>query len=159
MHRLPKPSPALLIALLALFFALGGTAFALGSKTPAAQPRCATGAVRGIAVVTGQSVQGIGNAAFTYSTDPGLFEYRWSCTGGQIQVRQSGVVRGFDIQFVGNPANVALVSGNERGVPYSGSVNRSPDGSFHITMGGANDTKDGGPWQYQLNASFTIVLF
>jgi len=45
-----RPTPALVISLAALFFALGGTAFAVGSKS-APQARCQTGAVRGIAVV------------------------------------------------------------------------------------------------------------
>ena len=158
MHRIPKPSPALAISLTALFFALGGTAFAVGAKTAPAQPRCTTGAVRGIAVVTGNSVEGIGNAGSSYSTDPGLFDYSWSCTGGPIQVRQSSHLPGFDIQFVGNPATVAMVSSDALGTPYSGSVARSSDGSFHISMGGANQGAVG-PWQYQLNVPFTIVLF
>ena len=47
MHRFPRPSPALFISLLALFFALGGTAFAIGQKsTP--QARCQTGAIRAL---------------------------------------------------------------------------------------------------------------
>jgi hypothetical protein len=157
MNRLRRPSPALFISLLALFFALGGTAFALGSKTPPAQPRCATGAIRGIAVVTGSSTQGVGNMGHSYSSDAGLFGFKWSCTGGKIQVRQSPGPQGFDIQFLGNPATVAIVSSDALGTPYSGSVSRSPDGSFHVTMGGANEGAVG-PWQFQLNVPFTIVL-
>lgn len=154
MRRLP--SPALLVSLAALFFALGGTAFALGSKI-VPQARCSTGAIRGIAVVTGDSVQGVGNMGSTYSSDAGLFGYRWSCSGGAIQVRQSSHTQGFDIQFPGNPATVAIVSSQAYGQPYSGSVSRSPDGSFHVTMGGSNANAPG-PWQYQLNVPFTIVL-
>jgi hypothetical protein len=157
MRRLLTPSPALVISLVALFFALGGTALAVGSRSLAPQPRCATGSVRGIAVVTGDSVQGIGNLGSQYSSDPGLFGYRWSCTGGKISVRQSSHTQGFDIQFPGNPATVAIVSSDAYGTPYSGSVSRSPDGSFHVTMGGANQGA-AGPWQYQLNVPFTIVL-
>jgi hypothetical protein len=58
---LPKPSPTLIASLVALFFALGGTAFAVGAKVTAPQPRCATGAIRGIADVDGESVDGVGN--------------------------------------------------------------------------------------------------
>lgn len=152
-----RPSPALVVSVVALFFALGGAAFAVGPKV-LSQPRCATGAVRGIAVVSGESVQGVGNMNGTYSTDSGLFDYRWSCTGGPVQVRQSNRAQGFDIDFVGNPATVALVSSDAFGTPYSGSVSRSPDGSFHIAMGGAN-LGAVGPWEYQLNVPFTIVLF
>jgi hypothetical protein len=158
MKRLFPPSPALVVSLVALFFALGGTAFAVGSRTLAAQPRCAAGAVRGIAVVTGGSTQGVGNMTSTFSSDPGLFGYRWSCGGGAIQVRQSSSVQGFDIRFPGNPATVAIVSSSANGVPYSGSVYRNSDGSFHVTMGGANSGQPG-PWSYQLNVPFTIVLF
>ncbi len=157
MHRLPKPSPALFVSLVALFFALGGTAFAIGSKVTAAQPRCATGAIRGIAVVTGGSVQGPGNMLSTYSSDPGLFGYRWSCTGGKILVRKSSHTPGVDIQFVGNPSTVAVVSSDANGVPAGGSVSRLPDGSFHVTMGGSNAGAPG-PWQFQNNVPFVIVL-
>jgi hypothetical protein len=159
MRRLLSQSPALVVSLLALFFALGGTAFAVGSKTLSAQPRCAAGAVRAIAVVTGTSTQGVGNMSSTFSSDPGLFGYRWSCTGsaGKIQIRQSSSVQGFDIRFPGNSATVAIVSSAANGVPYSGSIYRNPDGSFHVTMGGANAAQPG-PWQYQLNVPFTVVL-
>lgn len=157
MHRMPKPSPALVISLVALFFALGGTAFAVGAKVTAAQPRCATGAIRGIAVVTGASVQGPGNMTSTYSSDSGLFGTHWSCTGGKILVRKSSHLPGVDIQFVGNPSTVAVVSSDANGVAYSGSVSRSPDGSFHVTMGGSN-TATGGPWEFQNNVPFVIVL-
>jgi hypothetical protein len=45
-------TPGTAIALIALFFALGGSAFAVGKRVQApsvAQQRCANGAVRGIA--------------------------------------------------------------------------------------------------------------
>ena len=48
--RRPSLSPATAIALIALFFALGGSAFAVGQgiqSVTAAQQRCANGAVRG----------------------------------------------------------------------------------------------------------------
>ena len=157
MHRLRKPSPAVLVSLVALFFALGGTAFAVGSKVIKPQPRCATGAIRGIADVNGESVDGVGNITAIYSSDPGLFGYSWSCTGGQILVRESRGKPGIDIQFVGNPSTVAYVSSDAFGTPESGSVARSPDGSFHVMMGGSN-TGVPGPWQFQANATFVIVL-
>jgi len=155
--RLPRPTPSLVISLAALFFALGGTAFAVGSKELAAQPRCATGAIRGVAEVTGGSVQGPGNMTNDYSSAAGLFGVHWNCGGGAISVRQSPGPNGFDIRFAGNPSTLAIVSSDARGVPYSGSVNRSPDGSFHVTMGGANGPAPG-EWQYQDNVPFVIVL-
>jgi hypothetical protein len=157
MRRLARPSPALLVSLLALFFALGGTAFAVGSKALVAQPRCAVGAVRGIAVVTGESTQGPGNMSDKYSTDAGLFGYRWSCTGGRIQVKRTGgSSQGFDIQFVGNPATVAIVTAVDSQHGYTGSVSRNSDGSFHVQMSGLNP--GGNTFLDQLNIPFTIVL-
>jgi hypothetical protein len=157
MKRVPRPSPALLISLVALFFALGGTAFAVGAKELGAQPRCAAGAIRGIAVVTGGSVQGVGNISSAYSSDPGLFGYRWSCKTGRIEVRKSGSVPGVDVRFVGNPSTVAIVSADALGTANGGSVSRASDGSFHVTMGGA---ANGGPgeWRFDNNVSFVIVL-
>jgi hypothetical protein len=99
--RFPRPSPALFISLLALFFALGGTAFAIGEKsTP--QVRCQTGAIRGIALVTGGEV-GMDSLPNAYQGDDGLFSYRWSCTGGQVVVRKPVDKNGIDVEFVGNP--------------------------------------------------------
>ena len=158
MHRLPRPTPALGVALLALFFALGGTAFAVGSKALASQPRCATGAVRGIAVVTG-GLDGLDSLpSSVYQSDARLFGYRWSCTGGQILVRKPRDQQGIDVQFVGNPSTIAIVSSAANGVPNAGSVSRrQADGSFRIAMGGSN-TGTPGPWQFQWNVPFVIVL-
>ena len=93
----------------------------------------------------------------TYSSDSGLFGYHWSCTGGKILGAEVERTPGVDIQFVGNPSTVAVVSSDANGVPDGGSVTRSPDGSFHVTMGGSN-TGAGGPWQFQNNVPFVIVL-
>jgi hypothetical protein len=157
MRRFARSSPALLVSLLALFFALGGSAWAVGSKELAGQPRCATGAIRGIATITGASVQGVGNMLDKWSTDAGLFGYRWSCTGGRIQVKRTGGgSQGIDVQFVGNPASVAIVSSADGQHAYTGSVSRSSDGSFHVQMGG--DNPGGNTFQDQLSVPFTIVL-
>jgi hypothetical protein len=154
-HRFPRPSPALFISLLALFFALGGTAFAIGQKsTP--QARCQTGAIRGIALVTGGEV-GMDSLPSTYQSDDGLFSYRWSCTGGQVVVRKPVDKNGVDVQFVGNPASVAIIQSVANGVPYAGSVTRNSDGSFFISMGGSNVGQPG-PWQFQWDVPFTIVV-
>src|SRR5262245_38334610 len=66
MHRLRRTSitPGTAIALIALFFALGGSAYAVGDRIQGpsvAQARCANGNVRGIAVVAGIASQGMGN--------------------------------------------------------------------------------------------------
>lgn len=155
MHRLPRPSPALLVALTALFFALGGTAFAVGEKS-APQARCQTGAIRGIAVVTGGEV-GMDSLPSSYQSGQGLFSYTWNCTGGQVVVRKPVDKNGIDVQFVGNPASVAILSSNNSGIPNAGSVSRNADGSFFISMGGTNLGQPG-MFQFQWNVPFTIVV-
>jgi hypothetical protein len=139
MHRV-KVSPALCVSLVALFFALGGTAFAVGSKA-VPQPRCATGAVRGIAEI---------NPSYDLSTlttnlqeTPQAFSYAWNCTGGKVYIRKNN--NGIDVQFLGNSGTVATVSGTDGGWPFSGSVSRSSSGFFHVTMGGSNAGSPG-PW-------------
>ena len=47
-----RVSPALVVAGVALLFALGGSAFAIGQRAAAPQQRCQNGAVRALAVVT-----------------------------------------------------------------------------------------------------------
>lgn len=153
--RLPKPTPALVISLVALFFALGGTALAVGAKS-APQPRCAQGAVRGIAVFD----KGGDFTALTNSWSGGgtVLSYAWNCDGGHVLIRKDTEHNGVDVQFAGNPATVAIVQSLSEGVPNGGSISRQPDGSFLVTMGGSN-TGVAGPWQFQSNVPFTIVLF
>lgn len=148
------PTPAVAISLTALFFALGGTAFAVGSKS-SPQPRCAPGAVRGVAV-TSTSFD-LSTLSGSYSDVSRAFAYRWSCTGGKILIRKSSS-GGVDIRFVGNPAAAAVVSSAADGTPYAGSVSRSPDGSFHVTLGGSNGGTTPGLFQPQIGAPFTIAL-
>lgn len=158
MHRLPKPSPALTVALVALFFALGGSAYAIGSKEFSAQPRCSTGAVRGIALITGAKTDISSLSSTNYTSAPSLFGYRWSCSGKAILVRKDARAQGgVDVKFVGNPAGVAVVSSAANGVANGGSVSRQPDGSFLVVMGGSN-TGAPGQWQSQWNVPFVIVL-
>jgi hypothetical protein len=105
------PAPA--IALVALFFALGGSAFAVGERMQAAsanQQRCANGAVRGIAVVTGNPAAGIANIPDQFTSAANLFGRRFNCTGRAIQVRRIAIGV-YEVRFVGNAAPNALVGG------------------------------------------------
>jgi hypothetical protein len=156
MHRLPKPSPAIAIALAALFFALGGTAFAVNQKAAPAQPRCAPGAIKAIAVLNSGQF-GLDTLPNSYTDNSEWFTYRWSCTGGTISVRKPPDVRGIEVYFGGNNANAAIVSANVNGVPNAGSVYRAPDGGYIVSMGGSNQGAPG-PWEFQNNIPFTIVL-
>jgi hypothetical protein len=100
-----RPTPATVIAGAALFFALGGSAIAV-SQAVKPQARCANGAVRGIAAVTGGS-GGAANIPDTFTTNKALFSRTFNCTGGAIQIRrvQAGV---FEVRFNGNGAAHAL---------------------------------------------------
>jgi len=105
-------SPATVISLMALFFALGGSAFAVGERiqaSTAAQPRCANGAVRGIAVVTGHPTGGMANVPDQFTGAANLFSRRFNCARKAVQVRRAagGV---FEVRFVGNAAPSAVGS-------------------------------------------------
>jgi hypothetical protein len=135
-------SPSFAIALLALFFALGGSAAALRGAT-SKTTRCPAGAVKGIAIITGNPAEGIENLPATFSGNGNLFSYRWSCSGapGTIQLRKStrdtgaSGYRGFDIRFVGNPGKVVLANAGSD-TPIAASSAPVPDGSFHVSTGG-----------------------
>lgn len=133
MVRRLRPSPSLVVAGLALFFAIGGSAFAVVGRTEAAQPRCAPGAIRGIAEVTGDPKKGMPNMPDTFSSSSVLFAYRWNCSGGAISVKKSG--HGFDVKFAGNAATLGLGTAV---VPDGGAVavTRNADGSFHVAPAG-----------------------
>jgi hypothetical protein len=105
-------SPATIVSLVALFFALGGSAFAVGERiqaTTAAQQRCANGAVRGVAVVTGNPSAGIANVPGQFTSAGNLFSRKFNCTKKAVQVRRTaaGV---FEVRFVGNAAPSAVGS-------------------------------------------------
>lgn len=106
-------SPGSAIALLALFFALGGSAVAVGERIDgvfAAQPRCANGAVRGFATVTGTSSAGIANIPGEFTSSRTIFRKTFNCTGRATQVRRTaaGV---FEVRFVRSSAQSATASG------------------------------------------------
>ena len=103
-----RPSPATVLAGLALFFALGGSALAL-SHAVKPQPRCANGAVRGIAAVTGDPGKGVANVPDQFSSSKALFSRTFNCSGGATEVRRisPGV---YEVHFAGNSAASAVVS-------------------------------------------------
>ena len=103
------PSPATVIAAVALFFALGGSALAI-SDAVKPQPRCANGAVRGIAAVTGNA-SGMANIPDQFTSTRSLFARTFTCAGGAPEVRRisPGV---YEVRFPGNAAASATVSGS-----------------------------------------------
>ena len=106
-------SPGTVIALAALFFALGGSAFAVGERVhgiAVAQQRCTNGAVRGVATVTGDPSKGIANIPDQFSSERVLFSRRFNCSRGAVQVRRTGIGV-YEVRFVGNAAPTAVAGG------------------------------------------------
>lgn len=138
MSRL-RISPALVVSLLALFFALGGSAFALSNKI-SPQPRCAQGAVRGVVEVLGQADKGVANVPAEWTSSTSYLGRHFNCTGHAIQIKRSD--RGtYYVKFVGNGASSGVASawGPD---PNGADVNRQPDGSFQVIVGSHSTPTD-----------------
>ena len=153
--RRPQLTPSFAVSVVALFFALGGSAFALRDAAPK-PAKCPLGSARAIAYVTGDVNKGIANLPDDYSSAANLFGYRWTCNGGAVEVRkavESG--GGFDIRFPGSPGRYPVAT-----AVYPTALGMSlapqPDGSFHVTEGG-NIAGDSFP--ARSDATFVIGLF
>lgn len=142
-------TPGTALGLIALFFALGGSAFAVGERMQgpaAAQKRCANGAVRGVAHVVGTSA-GMANISDQFTGAGNLFTRRFNCTGKAVQVRriEAGV---FEVRFVGVAGASAVGS-----APGDVLVAAEPaaGGAFRVTLhpAGRDDRVD---------VAFTIVV-
>jgi len=104
-------TPGTALGVIALFFALGGSALAVGERIQSpsvAQPRCTNGAVRGVAAVIGTST-GMANIPDKFTSAGALFTRKFNCTGKAVQVRrvESGV---FEVRFVGSAGTSAVGS-------------------------------------------------
>ena len=101
-------TPTTVIALLALFFALGGSAVAV---TDAVRPqaRCANGAVRGFIAVNGDPTKGIANIGDQYTSAKPAVGVKFNCAGAAPQARRvnTGV---YEVRFPGNASQVAAAS-------------------------------------------------
>jgi hypothetical protein len=145
-------SPALVVAGAALLFALGGSAFAIGQKT-APQPRCQTGAVRAIAVVTGLPLKGIENLPGEYTSDPKAFDRRFNCTGKGVEVKH-GPSGSYDVRFPGISGASCLASSMSADAG-SVSCQPQPDGSYRVILRGV--ITDGNVLPPQ-NVTFLVVV-
>jgi len=146
-----RVSPALVVAGLALFLALGGSAFALGERS-VPQPRCAQGAIRGILEVTGQPGKGVANLPDQFTANRSYFGRAFNCTGTPVTARR--LSRGvYQVRFIGNPATSAIVSGMaadpQTGGGVGADIGHNQDGSFTVTLGDHSDQED---------VPFTVVL-
>jgi len=149
-HRI-SITPATVIALVALFFALGGSALAVGERMQAAavaQQRCTTGAVRGIAVVTGDPKVGIANLSDKFTTARVVFSRRFNCTGKAVQVRRAGLGV-YEVRFPGVTGGSAVA--NTLG-GFQTAVEPLPDGGFRVSVAPAAGSGD------QADRGFTIVV-
>jgi hypothetical protein len=147
-----RPSPALVIAGIALLFALGGSAFAIGQKT-APQKRCQNGAVLGIAVVTGIPLHGIENLPGNYTSNRQAFGRRFNCTGKGVQVKH-GPSGEYDVRFPGISGVSCLASSL---APAAGSIacQPQPDGSYRVFLRGVGTIDNVLPPQ---DVTFLVVL-
>lgn len=143
-------TPGTALGLIALFFALGGSAFAVGERiqgSSVAQQRCTNGAVRGVASVTGVPSQGIANIPDKFTSAGNLFSRKFNCTRKAVQVRrvETGV---FEVRFVG--VSGASAVGSATGDAFA-TVEPAAGGAFKITMhpAGRDDRVD---------LPFTIVV-
>lgn len=137
-------TPGTGIALIALFFALGGSALAVGERIQSpsvAQQRCANGAVRGIATVTGIASQGMANVPDRFTAAGNLFARKFNCTGKAVQVRrvEAGV---FEVRFVG--VSGASAVGSAVSDDAYATVRNGAGGAFVVTMhpAGRDDRAD-----------------
>jgi hypothetical protein len=136
-------TPGTAIAVVALFFALGGSAFAVGERiqgATVAQQRCANGAVRGIAAVTGGSA-GMANVPDQFTSASALFTRKFNCTGKAVQVRRTAIGV-YEIRFVGNAAPSIVANGIGE---FSASVETIGPGTFRVRVqnAGRADEADG----------------
>jgi len=129
MRHAPRLSPAMAVALLALFVALGGSAFAVG-KAVKPVVRCGNGSVKGYAAVNLDSF--VGAFPTQYASGANLFDARYDCAGGSPQVRK---VDGgaYDVRFPGVTPKTAAVSayGAHPGWAY---WSHESDGSIRVTV-------------------------
>jgi len=142
-------TPGTALGLIALFFALGGSAFAVGERIQsplAAQQRCGNGAVRGVATVKGTSA-GMANIPDRFTGAGALFGRKFNCTGKAVQVRrvETGV---FEVRFVGIAGASGVGSGSGDALA---AVEPAPGGAFKVTIhpAGRDDRVD---------LPFTIVV-
>lgn len=149
--RARRPSPALVLSATALFFAIGGSAFAVGQRAGVAQPKCGDGSVKGFAYVRGDPNKGINNLAETYTSAPRVFGARFNCSGKAVQVKRAGNL--FQIRFPGTAGKLAIVTGAG---PNAGQffTTQLPDGSWQITRVGPTGAQDLGP-----DSQFLFFLF
>lgn len=98
LHR-AMPSPAMIVAAVALFAALGGTSYAALTGAGKSGPDC-SGTKLGGSVLVGAK----GSFPKSFKKESGF-----NCSGKPIKVRRLGRGR-YEVKFVGNPGTIAVGS-------------------------------------------------
>jgi hypothetical protein len=134
-----KPSPAFAVSVVALFFALGGSAFALGHGVLARG--CGAGNVRG-------AVRLNASQAFPDRYTSRGLSGRYNCSGRAVQAKRVEVGV-YDVRFAGNPGTVAVAT-PIASQPLALAWARQGDGAFRVVV---RDLRGGA-----VEASFALVV-
>jgi len=104
-----RVTPSTVIAVAALFFALGGSAVAV-TEAVRPQPRCQPGAVRGFIAVPGDPTKGIANLSDTFTSARPAVGVRFNCAGAAAPQARRVNVGVYEVRFPGNAGQVAAAS-------------------------------------------------
>ena len=119
------------LSLVAVFFALGGSAFAFSAASkPAFVTKCGPGAIEPSATVVGTN-KGLANVPDTYTSDKSIFSKSFTCRGGDVQIKRVDVGL-YDVRFLGNPAGSAVVSGLAE--TATSASPKQADSSFRVSV-------------------------
>ena len=123
-----RVTPSTVLAAVALFFALGGSAIAVQDAVRP-QARCAPGAVRGYIVVNGDPAKGMANFPDQFTSAKPLIGARFNCAGAAPQARRLNVGV-YEVRFPGNASQVAMASAGaaETTIGYVG------NGVFRVSL-------------------------
>src|SRR6187402_3861334 len=123
-----RVTPSTVLAAVALFFALGGSAIAVQDAVRP-QARCAPGAVRGYIVVNGDPAKGMANFPDQFTSAKPLVDARFNCAGAAPQARRVNVGV-YEVRFPGNASQVAMASAGaaETTIGYVG------NGVFRVSL-------------------------
>jgi hypothetical protein len=120
-----RMTPSMVVAVVALFAALGGSAFAVGTKTP--KLGCAAGAAK--AYVTFDADHFVGSFPQSFSNDTKLWARRYTCNGRAPEVR--GTSSGVEVRFPGVPAGAPVVSVMQSSGGFA-SVTITNEGTYRV---------------------------
>jgi hypothetical protein len=140
-------SPATVLSSIALFFALGGSGFALSEALDAPQARCGAGGVRGVASVTGAAGAGVGNVGDQFTSKRGVFARSFNCAGKAVQVRRAAF-GSYEVRFVGVATESAVASAGAA----LATVQPLGGGTFRVTLSvpGRDD---------EIDTPFVVIAF